>query len=167
MYDLARKGIDFEPKNRKVELFSAEVIDFDLPFYQIKILCGKGFYVRSLIHDIGKKLNSLSHMVGLRRTLSGPFSIESSVSIENAQNKLDKDLLKDLIIPAQDILNGFKIVNIDDFGVKKILTGTSIKLNMNYKENNKLAFLDGSNNLIAIGLLIDGMGVPKKVMKNV
>ena len=59
------------------------------------------------------------------------------------------------------------MVNIDDFGLKKILTGTSIKLNINYKENDKLAFLDDSNNLVAVGLLIDGMGVPKKVVKNV
>lgn len=167
MYDLARDGIDVEPRIRKVELFSAELIDFDLPFYQIKILCGKGFYVRSLINDIGKKMNSLSHMVGLRRTLSGAFPIESSVDIKKAQNKLDKNLLADLIIPPQDILSGFKMVNIDDFGLKKILTGTSIKLNINYKENDKLAFLDDSNNLVAVGLLIDGMGVPKKVVKNV
>ena len=167
MYDLARDGVDVEPRIRKVELFSAELIDFVLPFYQIKILCGKGFYVRSLINDIGEKLNSLSHMVGLRRTLSGAFPIESSVDIKKAQNKLDKNLLEDLIIPPQDILSGFKMVNIDDFGLKKILTGTSIKLNINYKENDKLAFLDDSNNLVAVGLLIDGMGVPKKVVKNV
>jgi len=166
MYDLARRGIDLKPKIRKVELFSAELIGFSSPIFQIKILCGKGFYVRSLIDDIGKKLNSLSHMVDLRRTLSGAFSIDSSVNIETAKNKLADNLFKDLIIPPQEVLSEFKMVNIDDFELKKILTGTPIKMNINYKEKEKLAFLDSNNNLIAIGIIEDGMGTPKKVIRN-
>ena len=167
MYDLARKGIEIKPKIRKVELFSVELIDFSAPFFQIKIICGKGFYVRSLINDIGKKLNSLSHMVDLRRTLSGAFSIDSSIKIGNAKKKLADNLFKDLIIPPQEVLFGFKMVNINDLELKKILVGNPIKVNVEYKEKDKLAFLDRSDNLIAIGIIEDGMGAPKKVIRNV
>lgn len=167
MYDLARKGIEIKPKIRKVELFSVELIDFSAPFFQIKIICGKGFYVRSLINDIGKKLNSLSHMIDLRRTLSGAFSIDSSIKIENAKKKLADNLFKDLIIPPQEVLFGFKMININDLELKKILVGNPIKMNIEYKEKDKLAFLDRSNNLIAIGIIEDGMGAPKKVIRNV
>ena len=167
MYDLARKGIEIKPKIRKVELFSVELIDFSAPFFQIKIICGKGFYVRSLINDIGKKLNSLSHMVDLRRTLSGAFSIDSSIKIGNAKKKLADNLFKDLIIPPQEVLFGFKMVNINDLELKKILVGNPIKVNVQYKEKDKLAFLDRSDNLIAIGIIEDGMGAPKKVIRNV
>ena len=167
MYDLARKGIEIKPKIRKVELFSVELIDFSAPFFQIKIICGKGFYVRSLINDIGKKLNSLSHMVDLRRTLSGAFSIDSSIKIGNAKKKLEENLFKDLIIPPQEVLFGFKMVNINDLELKKILVGNPIKVNVQYKEKDKLAFLDRSDNLIAIGIIEDGMGAPKKVIRNV
>ena len=167
MYDLARKGIEIKPKIRKVELFSVELIDFSAPFFEIKIICGKGFYVRSLINDIGKKLNSLSHMVDLRRTLSGAFSIDSSIKIGNAKKKLADNLFKDLIIPPQEVLFGFKMVNINDLELKKILVGNPIKMNVEYKEKDKLAFLDRSDNLIAIGIIEDGMGAPKKVIRNV
>ncbi len=167
MYDLARKGIEIKPKIRKVELFSVELIDFSAPFFQIKIICGKGFYVRSLINDIGKKLNSLSHMVDLRRTLSGAFSIDSSIKIGNAKKKLADNLFKDLIIPPQEVLFGFKMVNINDLELNKILVGNPIKMNVEYKEKDKLAFLDRSDNLIAIGIIEDGMGAPKKVIRNV
>ena len=167
MYDLARKGIEIKPKIRKVELFSVELIDFSAPFFQIKIICGKGFYVRSLINDIGKKLNSLSHMIDLRRTLSGAFSIDSSIKIGNAKKKLADNLFKDLIIPPQEVLFGFKMVNINDLELKKILVGNPIKVNVEYKEKDKLAFLDRSDNLIAIGIIEDGMGAPKKVIRNV
>ena len=167
MYDLARKGIEIKPKIRKVELFSVELIDFSAPFFEIKIICGKGFYVRSLINDIGKKLNSLSHMIDLRRTLSGAFSIDSSIKIENAKKKLADNLFKDLIIPPQEVLFGFKMININDLELKKILVGNPIKMNVEYKEKDKLAFLDRSDNLIAIGIIEDGMGAPKKVIRNV
>ena len=167
MYDLARKGIEIKPKIRKVELFSVELIDFSAPFFQIKIICGKGVYVRSLINDIGKKLNSLSHMIDLRRTLSGAFSIDSSIKIENAKKKLADNLFKDLIIPPQEVLFGFKMVNINDLELNKILVGNPIKMNVEYKEKDKLAFLDRSDNLIAIGIIEDGMGAPKKVIRNV
>jgi len=167
MYDLARKGIEIKPKIRKVELFSVELIDFSAPYFQIKIICGKGFYVRSLINDIGKKLNSLSHMVDLRRTLSGAFSIDSSIKLGNAKKKLADNLFKDLIIPPQEVLFGFKMVNINDLELKKILVGNPIKVNVEYKEKDKLAFLDRSDNLIAIGIIEDGMGAPKKVIRNV
>ena len=167
MYDLARKGIEIKPKIRKVELFSVELIDFSAPFFEIKIICGKGFYVRSLINDIGKKLNSLSHMVDLRRTLSGAFSIDSSIKIGNAKKKLADNLFKDLIIPPQEVLFGFKMVNINDLELNKILVGNPIKMNVEYKEKDKLAFLDSSDNLIAIGIIEDGMGAPKKVIRNV
>ena len=167
MYDLARKGIEIKPKIRKVELFSVELIDFSAPFFLIKIICGKGFYVRSLINDIGKKLNSLSHMVDLRRTLSGAFSIDSSIKIGNAKKKLADNVFKDLIIPPQEVLFGFKMVNINDLELKKILVGNPIKVNVEYKEKDKLAFLDRSDNLIAIGIIEDGMGAPKKVIRNV
>ena len=167
MYDLARKGIEIKPKIRKVELFSVELIDFSAPFFEIKIICGKGFYVRSLINDIGKKLNSLSHMIDLRRTLSGAFSIDSSIKIGNAKKKLSDNLFKDLIIPPQEVLFGFKMVNINDLELKKILVGNPIKMNVEYKEKDKLAFLDRSDNLIAIGIIEDGMGAPKKVIRNV
>ena len=59
------------------------------------------------------------------------------------------------------------MVNINDLELKKILVGNPIKVNVEYKEKDKLAFLDRSDNLIAIGIIEDGMGAPKKVIRNV
>ena len=58
------------------------------------------------------------------------------------------------------------MVNINDLELNKILVGNPIKMNVEYKEKDKLAFLDRSDNLIAIGIIEDGMGAPKKVIRN-
>ena len=88
-------------------------------------------------------------------------------NLGNAKKKLADNLFKDLIIPPQEVLFGFKMVNINDLELKKILVGNPIKVNVEYKEKDKLAFLDRSDNLIAIGIIEDGMGAPKKVIRNV
>ncbi len=66
-------------------------------------------------------------MVDLRRTLSGAFSVDSSLEIGNVKNKLADNLFKDLIIPPQEVLSGFKMVNIDDFELKKNIDWNSNK----------------------------------------
>ena len=166
MYDLARKGILVEPKVREVDLFSIELINYSSPIFEIKISCGKGFYVRSLIHDIGKKLKSSSHMIELRRTQSGVFCIDSSWQISSIENKLSNNLMDDLVIPPEVVLNNHKIINVDDLGAEHILSGTAIKLNNKYKEGDKLGFFYNQS-LIAVGLFNNNMATPKKVIKNV
>jgi len=51
---LIRDGHVMEPKERRVSCISIELTDFRPPFYTLYVRCGGGFYVRSLIHDIGK-----------------------------------------------------------------------------------------------------------------
>lgn len=53
MSDLVREGTDVQPKDRLVRCYSAELTDFSPPFFTIHVRCGGGFYVRSLIHDLG------------------------------------------------------------------------------------------------------------------
>ncbi|MBP7170343.1 MAG: tRNA pseudouridine(55) synthase, partial [Bacteroidales bacterium] len=67
---------------------SIELIGFDLPFLTIKIVCSKGTYIRALARDIGKALSTGAHLVELRRTRSGIFSIEQALSIAEVEKKL-------------------------------------------------------------------------------
>lgn len=48
-----RQGIELAPKERRVHCYSAECTDFSPPFFTLQVRCGGGFYVRSLVHDIG------------------------------------------------------------------------------------------------------------------
>ncbi|XP_066994345.2 pseudouridylate synthase TRUB1 isoform X2 [Anabrus simplex] len=74
--DLIREGKEIEMKPRPVFCYSVECVEFTPPNFKLKVSCGGGFYIRSLIHDIGLALDSCAHVTDLRRTQHGPFTEE-------------------------------------------------------------------------------------------
>lgn len=82
-YALARKGLEVDVKPTLVSIYSAEVLDFDLPHLSVAVRCSKGTYIRSFARDLGQALGCGAHLAGLRRTASGQFSIGDSVSVEH------------------------------------------------------------------------------------
>ena len=79
LYELARKGVEIKDiPEREVEIYYLELLDFNLPYAKIKVGCSSGTYIRSLVSDIGQKLETGAYMSGLIRTKSNDFSIENS-----------------------------------------------------------------------------------------
>ncbi len=90
LYELARQGIEIERKARQVSVNCLELIDFKNPFVRIRILCGKGFYVRSLANDLGNYLGCGGTLTKLRREYSSGFLLEEShelVEVEKAYSE--------------------------------------------------------------------------------
>src|SRR5690606_32754067 len=79
LYEYARKGEEVEIKSRLVHIKEIEITRFELPCAELRVVCGKGTYIRSLANDIGLALNSLAHLTGLRRTRIGSFNIETAL----------------------------------------------------------------------------------------
>ena len=81
-YESARKGEEIVLKSRQVEIkeFSVDITHF--PEVSFRIVCSKGTYIRSLVRDFGKSLNSGAYMSSLRRTRIGDFKIENALTIE-------------------------------------------------------------------------------------
>ena len=78
LYKLARQGIEVERKARTVTIYDIEFIAYGKDAQQRDILelevsCSKGTYVRTLVEDIAKKLNSCAHITALRRLSVGPY----------------------------------------------------------------------------------------------
>lgn len=94
LYQLARRGIIVERKSRDIEIFKIETIKINLPFIRFKVEVSKGSYIRALVRDIGKRLNTNSVMTFLLRTKSGPFTIDNSVTFEEIKEKGQDILLK-------------------------------------------------------------------------
>ncbi|XP_068114828.1 pseudouridylate synthase TRUB1 [Hyperolius riggenbachi] len=75
--NLARQGAEVEEKPaRPVVVYSLSLTDFQPPLFTLEIECGGGFYVRSLVRDIGKALSSCASVKDLIRTKQGPFTLE-------------------------------------------------------------------------------------------
>ncbi|MEM0931758.1 MAG: tRNA pseudouridine(55) synthase TruB [Bacteroidota bacterium] len=82
LYEFAREGKQVEVKSRTIEIHSFEIARFDLPEVDFKVICSKGTYIRSLVHDFGQTLHSGAYLSALRRTRIGSFNVSNAVTPE-------------------------------------------------------------------------------------
>jgi tRNA pseudouridine55 synthase len=81
LYTLARKGIEIERPSREVQIVSIRPGRIDLPDVAFTVVCSKGTYIRTLVHDIGERLGCGATMTALKRTRIGPYRIEDAQSV--------------------------------------------------------------------------------------
>lgn len=86
LYKLARQGQVVEREPRLVTIFHHQIKRIALPDVDFRVVCSKGFYVRTYCHDIGDKLGCGGHMAGLRRTRSGKFTVEGNLTFDELKN---------------------------------------------------------------------------------
>tara|TARA_R110002167_G_scaffold261316_9_gene467809 strand:+ start:8572 stop:9270 length:699 start_codon:yes stop_codon:yes gene_type:complete len=93
LYEYAREGKEVEIKTRIVQVLSFEVTAIKMPELTFRVVCGKGTYIRSLAHDLGKVLRSGAYLSSLRRTKIGEYNVDNAldplVFAENLLGNLD------------------------------------------------------------------------------
>lgn len=136
LYEYARSNIEVELPKREVEIFDIQLIsDFCDNKFKIKCSVSKGTYIRSLIRDIGIKLNTYATMNNLERTKQGNVTIDDCITIN------DLDDIKSIDI---DKLLDYEKVIVNEDVEKKINNGAIIDKIFNndialiYNECNKL-----------------------------
>ena len=100
-YEYARKGIAIEIKPKILEVREIEIISFDFPEVKLRVVCGKGTYIRALARDIGEALNSGAYLTGLRRTRVGDFNLDQAIDLEDFLTT--PPIIKDKHLTTNDI----------------------------------------------------------------
>jgi len=103
LYKLARKGQTVEREPRLIHVYRFRLLDFDLPRATFDVACGKGTYVRTLCHDIGRKLGCGACLKALRRTASGRMDVADALPLDQIL-ALDRDALAARVIPCAQYL---------------------------------------------------------------
>ncbi len=107
LYKLARKGQVVEREPRFVRVFAHEIHAVRLPEVDFRVVCSKGFYVRTYAFDIGNELGCGAHLRALRRTKSGKFSVDQAVTVDQLKHGDPSETLKKLLtLPQVSILRG-------------------------------------------------------------
>lgn len=107
LYKLARQGKEVKRDPRFVHVFSYRIDGIELPVVEFTVKCSKGFYVRTYCHDIGQNLGCGAHMKSLRRTRSGKFDLERSVTFEQLKHGNREDIIaKMMSLPEISRLRG-------------------------------------------------------------
>lgn len=83
-YKMARQGEEVELKAKQLIINEIEVLELDGQKLEVRVVCGKGTYIRALARDIGVALGSGAHLTGLRRTQVGDVRVEDCMTIDAA-----------------------------------------------------------------------------------
>lgn len=124
LYEYARAGQEVKIEPRKVTIFELELVNFNQAAQQaeIKIVCSKGTYIRSIANDLGEKLGAFGHLIKLVRIKAGDFFVENSIKLEDLNSP--EIVLNKLIYPTEKL--NFAAYNLNEEEKKKISNGNAI-----------------------------------------
>lgn len=87
LYKLARRGRTVERRAREICIHSITSVRIAIPSVQVKVVCSKGTYIRSLVDDIGQRLGCGAHVTALERTRIGQFRLNDALCIDDLRQK--------------------------------------------------------------------------------
>lgn len=108
LYDLARAGIEIEREARPVTVHAITLESWDPPVVTLKVDCSKGFYVRSLAHDLGQTLNCGGHLKALSRLRSGALSVDDALPLDEAEEHFKAGSWQEIIHSPDIALQGLR-----------------------------------------------------------
>ena len=125
-YEMARKGEEVELEPRRIQVYSLDVLEWAPPEVVIDVYCSSGTYVRSLANDLGKSLGTGAHLIGLRRTKSGRFSLRDAVPLRRLKEAFDAGDWYRYLIPAADALGDWPMIELNADQVELVRHGHRI-----------------------------------------
>jgi tRNA pseudouridine55 synthase len=125
-YEMARKGEEVELEPRMINVYSLEVLEWALPEVVVDVYCSSGTYVRSLANDLGQELGTGAHLIGLRRTKSGRFTLRDAVPLRRLRESFDAGDWYKYLIPAAEALGDWPMIELDADQVELVRHGHRI-----------------------------------------
>lgn len=122
-YERAREGEEVELEPRKINVYSLDLLEWAPPEVVIDVFCSSGTYVRSLAHELGEALNVGAHLVGLRRTKSGRFTLRDAISLRRLRESFDAGDWYQYLIPAAEALADWPMVELSAEEVERMRHG--------------------------------------------
>jgi len=123
LYARARRGETIELEPRPVQVQSLELIHADGAQLRLRIECGSGTYVRSLVRDLGETLGCGAHVLELRRLWVEPFRQPDMVTLEQMADEAAAAPDLPWLLPIEAGLVGFPRVELDEVQVDQLRRG--------------------------------------------
>lgn len=154
LYEYARNNETVELPKKEVTIKEIELLNKTVDRFTFKTLVSKGCYIRSLIDDICKSLNTYGTMTALTRTKQGKVSIENTVKLSGIKENKYKLYNIDEVLEIQTII-------VDEETEQKIRYGQQLNNELNVQD--KVIFKNKNNQILGIYELTDDK---LKVWKN-
>ncbi len=103
LYDLARRGEVIERKTKWADIPEIRLLSLKKNRAELYVRCGKGTYIRTLIHDIGERLGTGACMDSLVRTRVGSFLLTDALTIREFETLFQAGKAEEALIPVDRI----------------------------------------------------------------
>ena len=161
-YDLARSGQAVELEAREIDIRSLDLTHSEPGQAEFLARCGKGAYVRSLARDIGRALGCYGHVVALRRTRVGPFSLANSSADAVESGEAAEAALKPVVAGLTDL----PCIPTTRDGAAGLRRGQKLLLRGDAPPEGALAWVSCLGEPVAIGAVEGGHFVSSRVLNS-
>jgi len=165
LYELAREGVEVERAPREVEVASITVEEVGETSATLRIVCGKGTYVRVLAADLGAALGCGGALERLTRTRVGPFELRGAVTWAELAGASPESLWA-RVLPPDAALAGWRAVHLDGEGTRRFRHGQPAELAAPLSGARLVRVYDAAGALVGVGeVAADGRSVrPQRIL---
>ena len=170
-YNLTRENKNFEILAKNVFVKDLKAVSHNVNKTSFSIICGKGFYVRSLARDMGRELKTFGYISSLERSKVGKFHKETSILLDDLLKIGQRQLEINCILPSVSMLDDILAFEImDQKDLNELSYGRSIKIDetkIKYIpsiKDERTTFLSYKGDIVSTGKLIGNLFKPNKVL---
>jgi tRNA pseudouridine55 synthase len=128
LYRRARAGEAVTAPSRRVLIHRLELLAFEPPYLTLEVECGKGTYVRSLAHDLGRALAVGGSLAALERTRVGGFTVGDAVDLDRLRQELASGAWTDRLIAADAVLLDWPAAILDGESSQRLRNGRPLSI---------------------------------------
>ncbi|WP_337236667.1 tRNA pseudouridine(55) synthase TruB [Proteus faecis] len=174
LYEYARQGIEVEREARPITVYELQFIRWEGDELELEIHCSKGTYIRTIIDDLGEKLQCGAHVIFLRRLEVADYPKERMVTLEQLSAMIEKaqtaqedpfSALDALLLPMDTAVAHFPVVNLTTIIAGYLKLGQPVRVNHDISEGEWVRVTEGDEKkFIGLAIIKDGLVAPKRVV---
>lgn len=163
LYKLARQGIAVERKSRQINIYELKLLELTTNTFDFEVHCSKGTYVRTLVEDIGEKLECGAHVSQLRRLSVGHYISSQMVRLEVLEQPSN---LEQHLLSIGSIMNDWKEVQLSEAAAFYLRRGEAI-IAPYAPTSGWVKLIMKSGRFLGVGeILSDGRVAPRRLVQN-
>lgn len=152
-YKLARKKQPVRLEPVEIEVYEFSLLAVEGSLVRVRVRCSAGTYVRSLAHDLGRRLGTGAHVESLRRMAMGAFTIEGAHTLAELEVLRSENRLDEAFVEAEKVLPEMPVERVDEATAALIQHGRDFRVSAfgNGRGAKRVKAVDPQGRLIAIG----------------
>ncbi len=164
LYEYIRKGETVERELRTVVIHELKLERLQGDELEFSVLCSKGTYVRTLAEDISEVLGCGGHLIALRRTGIGEFSLDDAYTLPQLET-MDAAQRDACLLPLDRLVQNLPRLELDAVQASRLAQGQRLGLTDPYPDGKRRLYADGC--FIGLGDLCGGRLVPSRLLSSV